>query len=168
MSRAPGTQSEVPAGPAATVNTNGAAAVGAGAGVALSHIRLGWWALLVFACVGLCLEGLHGFKVGYYLDPGSETRRLMWRLGHAHGVLLALVNIAFGVSLHALTPRGRAVRVGSRALALASLLMPVGFLAAGFGVDGGDPGLFIALVPLGGVALLVGLAATAWGLRRAR
>ena len=131
------------------------------------HLRLGWSALLFFACVGLCLEGLHGFKVGYYLDAGNETRRLMWRLGHAHGALLALVNVAFGATLHVLAPEGRPVRVASRALALACLLMPVGFLAAGFGIDGGDPGLFIALVPLGGGALLVGLATTAWGLRRA-
>ena len=129
------------------------------------HLRFGWWALLAFACIGLCLEGLHGFKVAYYLDASNETRRLMWRLGHAHGVLLALVHVAFGATLHALGPEGRAIRVASRALVVASLLMPIGFLAGGFGIEGGDPGLFIALVPLGGVALLVGLFGAAWGLR---
>ena len=124
------------------------------------HMRLGFAALTVFASVGLVLEGMHGFKVAYYLDATNETRRLMWRLGHAHGVLLALVNVAFGVTLHVL-----ALRLGSRALLAASLLLPVGFLAAGFGVYGGDPGWFIALVPLGGGVLVLGLAAIAWGLR---
>ena len=59
------------------------------------HLRFGWWALLIFLSLGLVLEGLHGFKVGYYLKVSSETRRLMWTLAHAHGTLLALVNIAF-------------------------------------------------------------------------
>src|SRR5688572_3702087 len=61
------------------------------------HLRYGWWALLLFASLGLLLESLHGLKVGAYLDVSNETRRLMWRLAHAHGALLGVLHILFGL-----------------------------------------------------------------------
>lgn len=62
------------------------------------NLRFGWWSLLVFLSLGGVLETLHGFKVGWYVDVGNETRRLMFTLAHAHGTLLALVNIAAGLT----------------------------------------------------------------------
>ena len=56
--------------------------------LAVRHLRFGWASLFVFATLGVGLELLHGFKVGLYLDVGNETRRLLWTLAHAHGVLL--------------------------------------------------------------------------------
>ena len=50
------------------------------------HLRFGWWSLLCFLTLGIVLESLHGFKVGWYLDAAHSTRRLMWTLAHAHGV----------------------------------------------------------------------------------
>ena len=134
--------------------------------LSLRHLRFGWWALLVFALLGLGLEALHGFKVGYYLDVSKETRRLMWRLGHAHGVLIALLNIAFGVTLRVALVAPRAATWASRGLLAAGLTMPSGFVLAGFGATGGDPGLAIALVPLGAISLITGVGAAAWGLGR--
>ena len=32
------------------------------------HLRVGWWALLLFLSAGIALEALHGFKAGFYLD----------------------------------------------------------------------------------------------------
>jgi hypothetical protein len=58
------------------------------------NLRFGWWSLLVFLSLGAVLEALHGFKIGWYVDVGNETRRLMFTLAQAHGTLLALVNIA--------------------------------------------------------------------------
>ena len=66
---------------------------------AVQHARLGWWLLLLFLSLGLILEGLHGFKVRWYLDVSNELRRLMLTLAHAHGTLLALVHIAFAFTL---------------------------------------------------------------------
>jgi hypothetical protein len=63
------------------------------------HLRIGWVALRVFLCLGGVLEMLHGFKVGLYLDVDHSARRHMWTLAHTHGTLLALVNIAFALSL---------------------------------------------------------------------
>ena len=51
------------------------------------HLKLGWVWLLLFATLGLVLEGLHGLKAGFYLNVGMETRRLMWTLAHTHGTL---------------------------------------------------------------------------------
>ena len=65
--------------------------------IAGRNMRFGWFALLLFATLGIALETMHGFKIGWYLDVGNEVRRLMWRLAHAHGGLLAIVNILFAL-----------------------------------------------------------------------
>lgn len=131
------------------------------------HLRLGWWSLLVFLSLGLALELMHGFKVGWYLDVSNETRRLMWRLAHAHGVLLALVHIAFAVTLRSLAAGGSWVRGASRALTIAGVLLPGGFLLGGLVVHEGDPFVGVLLVPVGALALFVGVLLVARGVRGA-
>src|SRR5207244_2425351 len=92
------------------------------------HLRIGWWSLLCFATVGLVLEMLHGFKVRAYLDVSNETRRLMWTLGHAHGTLLALLHVIFGLSLRTTAESFvRNLRLISSCLIGASVLLPGGF-----------------------------------------
>ena len=120
------------------------------------HLRFGWWTLLLFLTLGLVLEALHGFKVGSYLDVSNESRRLMWTLAHAHGTLLALVNLAFAFTLGHLEawPAGSR-KLASRTLMAATLLMPAGFFLGGVITYGGDPGPGIALVALGGLLLVV-------------
>ena len=119
------------------------------------HLRIGWWSLLCFATVGLVLEMLHGFKVRAYLDVSNETRRLMWTLAHAHGTLLSLVHVIFGLSLRATAESFvRNLRLISSCLIGASVLLPGGFFLGGIVVYGGDPGLGVLLVPVGAVLLL--------------
>ena len=130
--------------------------------LARRHLRIGWWGLLVFLSAGLVLETLHGFKVGLYLDVTSEPRRLMWRLAHAHGSLLALLNVAFGAGLPLLPAfEDGARRLASRCLAGALFLMPAGFALGGIWIHGGDPGLGVLLVPPGGILLFVAVLLTA-------
>jgi hypothetical protein len=119
------------------------------------HLRFGWWSLLVFATLGLMLESLHGFKVRAYLDVSNETRRLMWTLAHAHGTLLAVVHIVFGLTIRAV-PERNAVhqRLISLSLIGASVLLPGGFFLGGVAFYSGDPGLGVLLVPAGAVLLL--------------
>jgi hypothetical protein len=122
------------------------------------HIRLGWWWLLVFAGLGLILETLHGFKVGFYLNVSNETRRLMWRLAHAHGTLLGAVNILFGLTLRSgYEASFRDLRTISLSLIGASILLPLGFFVGGIQFYSGDPGLGILVVPVGAVLLLAAL-----------
>jgi len=130
------------------------------------HLRLGWWWLLVFAGLGLILETLHGFKIGFYLNVSNETRRLMWRLAHAHGTLLGAINILFGLTLRAGYEAGlRDLRTISLSLIGASILLPLGFFAGGIQFYSGDPGLGILVVPVGAVLLLAALFLIASGLK---
>src|SRR5262245_59367245 len=129
------------------------------------HLRLGWWLLLVFLSLGFALEMLLGFKVPWYVNVASEARQTMWRLAHAHGTLLALVHIAFGLTLHVAPPAREGLRrAASRALVTASLCLPGGFFLGGFFIHAGDPGLGVLLVPVGAVLLFGGILAVACGL----
>ena len=112
--------------------------------------------LLFFALVGTTLEALHGFKIGWYLDVGHETRRLMFTLAHAHGTLIGLIHIAFAATLGQVPDMpNRRLNIMSRALKVASVLMPGGFLAGGLVIHGGDPGMGIFIVPIGAAALIL-------------
>jgi hypothetical protein len=127
-----------------------------------AHLRFGLWTLLGFLTLGIALETLHGFKVGWYLDATNETRRLMFTLAHTHGTLLSLVHVVFGLLQGHLRGWRRGTRqLASRSLVGAVLLLPVGFLLGGFFIRGGDPGLGIVLVPPGALLLLVGVFLTA-------
>lgn len=130
------------------------------------HLRFGWWTLLLFLTLGLALETLHGFKIGAYVNVSSETRRLMWTLAHAHGTLLGLVNLAFAFTVARAAdwparPRG----VASACLRGSTLLLPAGFFLGGIFVHGGDPGIGILLVPVGGILLLASVFLCALGVR---
>ncbi|MFK7926888.1 MAG: hypothetical protein AB8H79_01775 [Myxococcota bacterium] len=129
-------------------------------GFVSTQVRFGWIALAIYLCIGLILEALHGFKVAWYLDVGSETRRLLLTLGHAHGTLLALVNLVFAATSPWLAP-GVAVKTSAIALRIATVLLPAGFLLGGLWLSGNDPGVAVFLVPLGGIALMVGVIAAA-------
>ena len=124
------------------------------AGASRRHLRFGWWSLLVFLSLGFTLEMLHGFKVGLYLDASNETRRLMWTLAHAHGGLLGVLHILFGLFLR-VAPEAAPRRLPAASVSLigASVLLPGGFFLGGVTVYAGDPGLGILAVPAGAALL---------------
>ncbi len=122
------------------------------------HLRSGWIGLLVFLILGIALEVLHGFKAPFYLDTRSTARRLMWTLAHAHGTVLSLVQLAFAAALESrpdLLPRWRGL--ASWGLTGGQVLLPLGFFAGGLWLEGGEPGVGIFLVPVGGACLVMGL-----------
>lgn len=127
------------------------------------HLSFGWWALAVFTTLGLVLEGAHGLKIGAYLDVSNATRRLSFTLGHAHGTLLGLVNIAFALSIRQAKMSAAATARASFALRAATVLMPLGFFAGGIAFHAGDPGLAIVLVPPAGALLVLALVLVARG-----
>ena len=118
------------------------------------HVSLGWFFVGGFSALGLLLEGLHGWKVDWYAGAAGETRRMMWTL--AHGTLLGLAQVAFGHSVPLVPtvslPR---LRLASRCLVAAAVLLPMGFFLGGAVIHDGDPGLGIALVPVGAALLIV-------------
>ena len=129
------------------------------------HLRVGWWSLAVFLSLGIVLEAMHGFKVGWYLDLSNATRRLLLTLAHVHGTLVALVHLAFAATLALRMPRPLPrASVASACLVGAGIALPAGFLLGGLWPWGGDPGLGIVLVPVGAALLLVGVVTVALGL----
>jgi len=131
------------------------------------NLRFGWWSLLVFLSLGAILEALHGFKIGWYVDVGNETRRLMFTLAHAHGTLLALVNIVAGLTAR-IVERFTLRSSVSFALIWAAILLPAGFFLGGIVTYDGDPGLGVWLVPVGAALLLYGIARIALDLSKRR
>jgi hypothetical protein len=125
------------------------------------HLRAGWWGLALFATIGVLLELLHAVKSPFYLDAGHETTRLLLRLGHAHGTLLSLVNIAYALTIRSKPAAGRTAASVSFLLSL--VLLPAGFLLGALGAHGGDPGFGVVLVPAGALLLVVGAALAARG-----
>ena len=139
------------------------------------HLAFGWWALFVFLALGIALEALHSLKIGYYLDHSNETRRLLWRLSHAHGTLLALVHIGFALSLPMLSgeypgalpqARRRSLWLASRCLYAGAIVLPLGFFLGGVFVYDGDPGLAIVLAPIGALLSAVAVLLIALATRR--
>jgi uncharacterized membrane protein len=129
------------------------------------NLRFGWWSLLIFLLFGGALETLHGFKVGWYLDVGNEMRRLMFTLAHAHGTLLALVNIAAGLTARSVARFDLRPSISS-VLIWAAILLPVGFFLGGVVTYGGDPGLGVWLVPVGAILLFYSVARIALDLSK--
>ncbi len=124
------------------------------------HLRFGWWSLFTFLALGVVLETLHGFKIGWYLDVDVEMRRLMLTLAHAHGTLFAVVNIAAGLTLR--TVKGfELTRAASSSLIWGAVLLPVGFLLGGVAIHDGDPGWGVWLVPVGALLMLYGAGSAA-------
>jgi hypothetical protein len=131
--------------------------------LARRHYLFGWAGLLVFLSLGGILEALHGFKIGAYLDLAHKVRREMWTLAHAHGALLALVQVGFAATV---TTFGRwtvaRLKLASFFLLDAALLIPAGFFLGGIGHGESDPSVGILLVPLGALALFVGVGLIVW------
>jgi hypothetical protein len=131
------------------------------------HLRIGWLAILVFLTLGIVLEALHGFKVDAYLNVAHETRRLMWTLAHAHGVLIGVLHLGFAFTLRELDASSAAwARTASLCLSGATVLLPLGFLLGGAVTYGGDPGVGILLVPVGAALLFAAVSITLVQARR--
>ena len=138
---------------------------GGGPGRIRLHLTLGWCLLVSFMVLGTTLEAMHALKLGWYLDLANEVRRLLFRLAHAHGVLLGLLNICFALSIpHRPTHSERAETWISRCVLLGSILLPVGFLLGGIVVFGGDPNPTVLLSPVGAFLLVGGGVGVPWSL----
>jgi len=127
------------------------------------HFRAGYWGLALFVALGIFLEALHATKAGLYLDADNETRRLFWRLAHAHGTLVSILNV-----IYALTIRARpevATRTISACLLAAFIALPAGFFLGGAWAKGGDPGIGAALVPVGAAFLVIAVVLIARAVR---
>lgn len=123
------------------------------------HLRLSLLLVAAFLGLGIIVESLLGTRAAALWD--DPLRREFVRLGHAHGGLLALLNVALGWAIINLrTPEGWASRV-RLASWLGALCVGLGFLGGGVWHGSTDPGLLILLVPTGALLLLSALIAVA-------
>ncbi len=124
-----------------------------------AHLRWSLGLLALFLASGLWLEAMFGLRATGWVD--DPLRREFLRLGHAHGGLLALVNLALSFAMARLgTPDLWARRVRPAALA-GALLVGLGFVGGGLWHAATDPGPLVLLVPAGAMTLLACLVAVA-------
>ena len=124
-------------------------------------LRWGWSLLAFFLLGGLLLESLHLIKAAWYLDV--HLRRELWVLAHAHGALMAMLNILFGLCAAQALPLEKKRRLAGLLLRIGSLLVPAGFFLGGIGNSESDPSLAILLTPIGALMVLHAVAVTALG-----
>ena len=116
----------------------------------MNRVKLALVWMAVWVAFGLVLDTLLGTKqLDYLTDP---MRREMWRLAHAHGVLLSAVFVLVA-RLHGFGGRPSPERLMSAGL----VLLPTGFFLGGLTPTETDPGAGVWLVPLGGFLYLAGL-----------
>ena len=131
------------------------------------HVRFGWCFVAIYLSMGIVLEGMHGFKVDWYLNVANETRRLMFTLAHSHGALIGILHLAFAFTLsRAGDADGAWARRASACLTGAAILLPGGFFLGGLVVYDGDPGRGVLLVPVGAALLLIAAITTAMNARK--
>jgi hypothetical protein len=116
-----------------------------------------WAALWLF--FGLAVDFLHGTKDISFL--ADSVRREMWRLAHAHGMLLSLFFVLADARLAPRRPHAILMFAGLLAL-------PLGFFLGGIKTTETDPFVGVMLVPAGGFAYFLGFAAAAWAAWRGK
>lgn len=135
-------------------------------GASATCLAAGWTLVTVSLAGGLLLESFHLVKLPSYLDV--HLRRELWTLAHAHGALLGVTAVLFGLSAERLLPEPAVRARAARLVTWGAVLVPAGFFGGGIASAEGDPSLAILLVPAGGLLLLLGLgllARSAWSAR---
>jgi hypothetical protein len=123
------------------------------------HLRLALLLVAVFLASGLWLEAMFALRERGWMD--DDLRREFLRLGHAHGGLLGLVNIALSFAMHRLaTPPLWARRIRVAALS-GALLVAFGFFGGGLWHGQTDPGPLVLVVPAGAMLVFASLIAVA-------
>jgi hypothetical protein len=123
------------------------------------HLRASIVVVALFLASGLWLEAMIGLRARGWID--EPLRREFLRLGHAHGGLLGLLNLALAWALERLrTPAPWAGKIRLAAL-LGAVLVGLGFMLGGLLHGPTDPGVPVLAVPAGAMLLLCALIATA-------
>jgi hypothetical protein len=108
-----------------------------------------WFVLLAWLVFGLVLEFLLAVKSNGYLS--EDIRREMWRLAHAHGVLMAAITLLCDAHL------GWGGKLAKPMMVFGAISMPLGFFLGGCWPSLTDPHALVVLAPVGGLTFVVGL-----------
>jgi len=124
------------------------------------HLRLALATAAGFGVVGILLEVAYGLRIRGFLD--DPLRREFLRLGHAHGAILALSNVALGFALVRLRVPEAKARPARTAGWLGGALIGAGFIGGGLWHARSDPGPLVLLVPAGALMYLAALLVACW------
>ena len=123
------------------------------------HLRAALGLAAAFLAMGLWLEAMIGLRAAGWVD--DPLRREFLRLGHAHGGVLSLLNVALAWAMVRLrTPDAWARRIRPAAL-LGAALVGLGFVGGALWHGPTDPGPLVLVVPAGAMMLLASTAAVA-------
>jgi hypothetical protein len=123
------------------------------------HLRLSLATIAVFLAMGLWLESMFGLRTRGFVD--DDLRRELLRLGHAHGGLLGLLNLALAWAMTRLeTPASWAPKIRVAAL-FGAWLVGLGFTFGGVWHGPTDPGAAVLVVPAGALMLFASCLACA-------
>jgi hypothetical protein len=129
--------------------------------------RLAGILLILFPTVALGGASLLTMIVGDvpgYLD--NPVRQDLWRAGHAHAGIMLIISLVVLRYVDETSLRGRWLWVARSGVPIAAILMPLGFFLSVLAPTATEPNALIALVPLGGLALVTGLLTAGIGLLR--
>ena len=130
--------------------------------ISRGHLRFGWISLACFCLLGIVLESLHGFKIEWYLGEATAARRGCWLAAHASGTCFSLLHLIFAMTVVYLADwRPKSRLLASYSLCSATVLIPAGFLLAGWFLRDAKPGMGMGLVLAAALLLLSVLVATA-------
>lgn len=99
-----------------------------------------------------------------YLD--NPVRQDLWRAGHAHAGIMLIISLLVLRYVDETSLRGRWLWVARSGAPIAAILMPLGFFLSVLAPTATEPNALIALVPIGGLALVAALLTTGIGLLR--
>ena len=123
------------------------------------HLRAALGLAAAFLAMGLWLEAMIGLRAAGWVD--DPLRREFLRLGHAHGGVLSLLNVALAWAMVRLrTPDAWARRIRPAAL-VGAALVGLGFVGGALWHGPTDPGPLVLVVPAGAMMLLASTAAVA-------
>jgi peptidoglycan/LPS O-acetylase OafA/YrhL len=126
---------------------------------AQAHLRAALWLAAAFLAMGLWLEAMIGLRAAGWVD--DPLRREFLRLGHAHGGVLSLLNVALAWGMERLrTPDAWARRIRPAAIG-GALLVGLGFIGGALWHGPTDPGPLVLVVPAGAMMLVASTAAVA-------
>jgi peptidoglycan/LPS O-acetylase OafA/YrhL len=124
-----------------------------------THVRLSLALAAASLALGLGLEALLGVRGRAFMDDAIQRELL--RLGHAHGGVLALLNLGLAWGLQRLRtpePWARWIRLAAWS---GALLVALGFVAGGVWHGPTDPGPAVLVVPAGALLVLSSLVVSA-------
>jgi hypothetical protein len=120
--------------------------------------------ILLLSLVTVESGGLLLLRIGLGRQPATPIQQSFFRAGHAHAGVYLILGLVAQVLVDATTLTGVAEWVARAFVPIAALLLPGGFFLSVAKPGATAPNRLVALVPVGGVVLAIGLATLGIGL----